>query len=226
MLKIPYICSPFQKTRPETGKPMDYSSKCKSHPWHGINPGSAEEVRAFIEIVPTDTVKYEVDKETGYLSIDRPQKFSNIVPSLYGFIPRSYCSTKMAELTNKALARYDIEGDGDPLDICVLTEKDVTHGDVLVWARPIGGLRLLDNNQADDKIIAVLKNDAVYGDYNDLNELPVEIVRRLIHYFTTYKDIPGETGQRMKFVSIYGSEVARDVINRSFEDYAELVASK
>ncbi len=205
---------------------MDYSSKCKSHPWHGINPGSAEEVRAFIEIVPTDTVKYEVDKETGYLSIDRPQKFSNIVPSLYGFIPRSYCSVRMAELTNKALARYDIEGDGDPLDICVLTEKDVTHGDVLVWARPIGGLRLLDNNQADDKIIAVLKNDAVYGGYNDLNELPVEIVRRLIHYFTTYKDIPGETGQRMKFVSIYGSEVARDVINRSFEDYAALVASK
>ncbi len=226
MLKNPYICSPFQKTRPETDKPMDYSSKCKSHPWHGINPGSAEEVRAFIEIVPTDTVKYEVDKETGYLSIDRPQKFSNIVPSLYGFIPRSYCSSRMAELTNKTLARYDIEGDGDPLDICVLTEKDVTHGDVLVWARPIGGLRLLDNNQADDKIIAVLKNDAVYGGYNDLNELPVEIVRRLIHYFTTYKDIPGETGQRMKFVSIYGSEVAREVINRSFEDYAELVASK
>ena len=205
---------------------MDYSSKCKSHPWHGINPGSAEEVRAFIEIVPTDTVKYEVDKETGYLSIDRPQKFSNIVPSLYGFIPRSYCSVKMAELTNKSLARYDIEGDGDPLDICVLTEKDVTHGDVLVWARPIGGLRLLDNNQADDKIIAVLKNDAVYGEYSDLNELPVEIVRRLIHYFTTYKDIPGENGRRMQFVSIYGADVARDVINRSFEDYRDLIASR
>lgn len=205
---------------------MDYSNKCKSHPWHGINPGSAEEVRAFIEIVPTDTVKYEVDKETGYLSIDRPQKFSNIVPSLYGFIPRSYCSTHMAELTNKALARFDVEGDGDPLDICVLTEKDVTHGDVLVWARPIGGLRLLDNNQADDKIIAVLKNDAVYGSYNDLSELPVEIVRRLIHYFTTYKDIPGENGRRMQFVSIYGADVAKDVINRSFLDYNELIQSK
>lgn len=205
---------------------MDYSNKCKSHPWHGINPGSAEEVRAFIEIVPTDTVKYEVDKETGYLSIDRPQKFSNIVPSLYGFIPRSYCSKHMAELTKKALARFDVEGDGDPLDICVLTEKDVTHGDVLVWARPIGGLRLLDNNQADDKIIAVLKNDAVYGSYNDLNELPVEIVRRLIHYFTTYKDIPGENGRRMQFVSIYGADVAKDVINRSFQDYNELIQKK
>ncbi|MBQ1213555.1 MAG: inorganic diphosphatase, partial [Tidjanibacter sp.] len=68
----------------------------KAHPWHGIDPLSPEEVRAFIEIVPTDTVKYEVDKQTGYLSLDRPQKFSNIVPSLYGFILRTYCSTKMA----------------------------------------------------------------------------------------------------------------------------------
>ena len=176
---------------------MDYSIKCKSHPWHGINPGTPDEVRAFIEIVPTDTVKYEVDKESGYLSVDRPQKFSNIVPSLYGFIPRT----------------------GDPLDICVLTEKDVTHGDILVRAKPIGGLRLLDNNQADDKIIAVLKNDAIYSKYDDIEDLPVQIVRRLIHYFTTYKDIPGETNQRMKFVCTYGAEVAKEVIRRSMEDY-------
>lgn len=152
----------------------------KAHPWHGIDLGdnAPEEVRAFIEIVPTDTVKYEVDKASGYLSLDRPQKFSNIVPSLYGFLPKTYCATNMAELTNKALARMDIEGDGDPLDICVLTEKDVTHGDVIVRARPIGGLRLLDHNQADDKIIAVLKNDAVYGDIKDIDELPVQIVDR------------------------------------------------
>ena len=198
---------------------MDYSIKCKSHPWHGINPGTPDEVRAFIEIVPTDTVKYEVDKESGYLSVDRPQKFSNIVPSLYGIIHRTWCNVKMAELTNKALARLDVEGDGDPLDICVLTEKDVTHGDILVRAKPIGGLRLLDNNQADDKIIAVLKNDAIYSKYDDIEDLPVQIVRRLIHYFTTYKDIPGETNQRMKFVCTYGAEVAKEVIRRSMEDY-------
>lgn len=139
---------------------MDISNSHKAHPWHGIDLGEnvPDEVRAFIEIVPTDTVKYEVDKASGYLSLDRPQKFSNIVPSLYGFLPRTYCSKHMAELTNQALARYDVEGDGDPLDICVLTEKDVTHGDIIVRARPIGGLRLLDHDQADDKIIAVLKN--------------------------------------------------------------------
>ncbi len=205
---------------------MDYSKLHKSHPWHGISLGDnvPEEVRAFIEIVPTDTVKYEVDKESGYLSLDRPQKFSNIVPSLYGFLPRTYCAKKMAELTNTALARYDIEGDGDPLDICVLTEKDVTHGDIIVRARPIGGLRLLDHNQADDKIVAVLKNDAVYGQYNDIEELPLSITRRLIHYFTTYKDIPGETKKRMQFISIYGADVAKEVIKRSMKDYQDLIS--
>lgn len=207
---------------------MDYKLAHKAHPWHGISLGDnvPEEVRVFIEIVPTDTVKYEVDKESGYLSLDRPQKFSNIVPSLYGFLPKTYCSTHMAELTNKSLARMDIEGDGDPLDICVLTEKDVTHGDIIVRARPIGGLRLLDHNQADDKIIAVLKNDAVYGNIRDIDELPTQIVRRLIHYFTTYKDIPGENTQRMKFITIYGVDVAKDVILRSMKDYDELVSGK
>ena len=207
---------------------MNYNNSHKSHPWHGISLGDnfPDEVRAFIEIVPTDTVKYEVDKESGYLSLDRPQKFSNIVPSLYGFLPRTYCSVRMAELTNTALARYDIEGDGDPLDICVLTEKDVTHGDIIVRARPIGGLRLLDHNQADDKIVAVLKNDAVYGLYNDIEELPLNITRRLIHYFTTYKDIPGETKRRMQFISIYGADVAKDVIRRSMEDYQELISKQ
>ena len=204
---------------------MNYNNSHKSHPWHGISLGDnvPDEVRAFIEIVPTDTVKYEVDKESGYLSLDRPQKFSNIVPSLYGFLPRTYCSVRMAELTNTALARYDIEGDGDPLDICVLTEKDVTHGDIIVRARPIGGLRLLDHNQADDKIVAVLKNDAVYGLYNDIEELPLNITRRLIHYFTTYKDIPGETKRRMQFISIYGADVAKDVSRRSMDDYEERI---
>ena len=127
----------------------------------------------------------------------------------------------MAELTTLALARYDIEGDGDPLDICVLTEKDVTHGDIIVKAHPIGGLRLLDHNQADDKIIAVLKNDAVYGAYTDIEQLPKEIVRRLVHYFTTYKDIPGENTKRMVFVNTYGASEARQVILASMEDYAD-----
>ena len=198
----------------------------KAHPWHGIDlgPNCPDEVRAFVEIVPTDTVKYEVDKASGYLCLDRPQKFSNIVPSLYGFLPKTYCDTNMAELTNKVLARYDVEGDHDPLDICILAEKSVTHGDIIVKCIPIGGIRLLDHNQADDKIIAVLKHDSVYGHYTDIDQIPKDIVRRLVHYFTTYKDIPGENTQRMKFISIYNADVAKDVIRRSMEDYEELIA--
>jgi len=200
----------------------------KAHPWHGIDlgPNCPDEVRAFIEIVPTDTVKYEVDKESGYLCLDRPQKFSNIVPSLYGFLPKTYCDTEMAELTNKALARYDVEGDHDPLDICVLAEKSVTHGDIIVKCIPIGGIRLLDHNQADDKIIAVLKHDAVYGHYSDIDDLPKSIVRRLVHYFATYKDIPGDSVKRMEFVSLYGADVAKDVIRRAMKDYENLVSTK
>lgn len=206
---------------------MDIEQTHKAHPWHGIDlgPNCPDEVRAFIEIVPTDTVKYEVDKESGYLSLDRPQKFSNIVPSLYGFLPRTICGPKMAELSNNLLARYDIEGDHDPLDVCVLTEKDVTHGDILVKCHPIGGLRLLDNNQADDKIIAVLKDDSVYSNYTDIEQLPKDIVRRLIHYFTTYKDIPGETMKRMVFVGMYGAAEAKNVILRSMEDYKDYIKS-
>ena len=204
---------------------MDCKYAHKSHPWHGISLGDnvPDEVRAFIEIVPTDTVKYEVDKESGYLSLDRPQKFSNIVPSLYGFLPRTYCSVRMSQLTNEVLGRCDIEGDGDPLDICVLTEKDVTHGDIIVRARPIGGLRLLDHSQADDKIVAVLKNDAIYGHFNDIEELPEGITSRLIHYFTTYKDIHGEKIPRMQFIGKYGAQTAKEVILRSMEDYEELM---
>lgn len=207
---------------------MNRKASHKAHPWHGIDigPDCPDEVRAFIEIVPTDTVKYEVDKASGYLTLDRPQKFSNIVPSLYGFIPQTYCGEKMASLANQALARYDIEGDGDPLDICVLTEKDVTHGDIIVKARPIGGIRLLDHGQSDDKIIAVLKDDAMYENFNDIEQLPKDITRRLVHYFTTYKDIPGDTKKRMIFVSLYSAEEAKQVIRLSIEDYQNLMAKK
>ncbi len=202
--------------------------KHKSHPWHGIDPGGKlpEEVRAFIEIVPTDTVKYEVDKKSGYLSIDRPQKYSNIVPALYGFLPQSYCGPLVAEPTNLAVNRTDIEGDGDPLDICVLTEKDVTHGDILVWARPIGGLRLIDRNQADDKIIAVMRDDLVYEQYRELKELPESVLNRLIHYFTTYKDLPSDKVQRMQLVGVYDSVEAHDVIMRSLKDYDQVIAHR
>lgn len=192
----------------------------KSHPWHGIDlgPDAPEELVCFIEVVPYDTVKYEVDKATGYLKIDRPQKYSNIIPALYGFIPQTHSGNGLARITNEALGRNDITGDNDPIDICVLTEKDITHGNLLVKARPIGGFRMLDRNEADDKIIAVLIDDAVYGNYKDISDCPDAVINRLKHYFLTYKDMPGEK-RGCEIPHIYHHDEAIKVIKATMEDY-------
>jgi inorganic pyrophosphatase len=86
----------------------------KAHPWHGITIGDhiPQEVTVFIEIVPRDTVKYEIDKETGYLKIDRPQQYSNVVPANYGFIPQTFCGENIARLAGKNSGRTIAEGDG------------------------------------------------------------------------------------------------------------------
>lgn len=193
----------------------------KSHPWHGvaIGPEAPDIVTAYIEIVPTDTVKYELDKNTGHLKVDRPQRFSNICPTLYGLIPQTYCADRIADLCAKKTGRPGISGDGDPLDICVLTEKTMPHGDILLRARPIGGLRLLDGNEADDKIVAVMEGDAVYGSWREVEECPHALIDRLRHYFLTYKDAPGSTTRKVEITHLYGAEEARDVINRGSEDY-------
>ncbi|MGL4956040.1 MAG: inorganic pyrophosphatase [Bacteroidales bacterium] len=192
----------------------------KSHPWHGVHLGddAPEIVTTFVEVVPSDTVKYEVDKLSGYLSLDRPQKFSNVAPTLYGFLPQTYSGELVAEFCCEKTGRTDIRGDGDPVDICVLTEKDITHGDLLVRARPIGGIRMLDNGEADDKLIAVLYGDAVFGDYQNITDCPKGILDRLRHYFLTYKDIPGEK-RNCEITHIFGIEEAGEIIRRAMQDY-------
>jgi inorganic pyrophosphatase len=169
-------------------------------------------------MVPTDTVKYEVDKVTGYLKIDRPQKYSNSVPALYGFIPQTYSGDRVAELSREKTGNDQIVGDSDPLDICVLTEKQISHGDILVRARVIGGFRMIDNNQADDKLIAVMNNDALYEDYREISDLPSKVINRLRHYFLTYKDLPGNPAD-VEITHDYGREEAMDLIARSIDDY-------
>ncbi len=198
----------------------------KSHPWHGVDigPDAPERIISFIEMVSTDTVKYEVDKVTGYLRIDRPQKYSNVVPALYGFIPQTYSGEKVAEFAMSKTDKKDIKGDGDPVDVCILTEKDITHGDILVRTIPIGGFRMIDGNEADDKIIGVLYNDAMYGSFRDISELPEVVVDRLKHYFLTYKDLPGSKANT-EITHTYGVEEAHEVIKRSMEDYQHKFSS-
>ena len=194
----------------------------KAHPWHGVSMGdqAPDLVTAYIEIVPSDTVKYEVDKATGFLKVDRPQRFSNFCPVYYGLIPQTFCGERVAELCGARAGRPDMIGDGDPLDICVLTEKSIPHSDILLTARPIGGFSMADGGEADDKIIAVMRDDAVYGTLTDLKECPVTLLDRLQHYFLTYKQAPGSTlHNKVEITSMYGRDEAIKVIHASHDDY-------
>ena len=194
----------------------------KPHPWHGISPGDGcpERLTAYIEIVPTDTVKYELDKTTGYLKVDRPQKFSNVYPTLYGFVPRTYCGESSGAFCEARTGKKGIQGDGDPLDICVLSEKDISHGDILLEAIPIGGLRMIDGDEADDKIIAVLDGDAIFGLWREISQMPPAMLERLKHYFLTYKHAPDSLKPaHVEITHVYGREEAFEVIRRARADY-------
>ena len=193
----------------------------QAHPWHGIaaGPNAPERLNAYIEMVPTDTVKYELDKLTGVLRVDRPQRYSNICPVLYGFVPQTLCAEQVAMLAADRTGRTKMQGDGDPLDVCVLTERPFSHGGVLVDAIPVGGLRMIDGNEADDKIIAVMAGDLAFGDLNDILECPTPLIDRLRHYFQTYKQSPDSTAQVCEITHVYGRDEAHEVIRRSMADY-------
>jgi inorganic pyrophosphatase len=195
-------------------------SVSRPHPWHGISTGRQPPlfVNAYIEITPFDGVKYEIDKESGYLKVDRPQLTSALPPALYGFIPRTFCGTRVGQLSPQSKS-----GDGDPLDICVLSERAINRSEVLVPARVIGGLRMIDRGEADDKIIAVLENDPYWAATMDLPQLSLVLRQRLEHYFLTYKLMPGGANA-VTIDSVYGVEEAKRVIQASLEDYAAEIA--
>jgi inorganic pyrophosphatase len=192
-----------------------------AHPWHGvpIGDGAPEEVMVYVEIVPTDSVKYELDKATGHLRIDRPQRYSSFSPTLYGFLPQTYCGESVGARCAERTGRSQVDGDGDPMDVCVLSERDVSHSGVLLRARPIGGLRMIDGNQADDKLIAVLDGDNTFGHLQDVWQLPPGVLDRLKHYFLTYKQMPGEK-RPVEIPEVYNRAEAHEMVRRSQADYA------
>ena len=194
----------------------------KPHPWHGIDIGkeSPDIIKVFIEIVPGDTMKYELDKESGYLKVDRPQRFSNICPIPYGFVPQTFCDELVGEYCMQKTGRKNIDGDQDPLDICVITERNIPHGNIILDAIPVGGFRMIDGEEADDKIIAVMKGDALHGDTRDIQNVPKHIIERLSHYFLTYKQRPFSDEKReVEITHIYSQKEAKEVIRRSKKDY-------
>jgi inorganic pyrophosphatase len=203
MEKSPHFPAPFYRWRP--------------HPWHGLETGPQppDVVNAYIEITPFDHIKYEVDKATGYLYIDRPQRTSSLPPALYGFIPRTYCGERVKDLSQGAQ-----RGDGDPLDICVVSERPINRSEIFLHAVVVGVIQLLDHDEADDKIIAVLSNDNIYGDIRELDELPEVIVERLQHYFQTYKMIKGQE-QLIKILKVAGQAKAKQIVQAAIEDYNE-----
>ncbi|MEM9554666.1 MAG: inorganic pyrophosphatase [Acidobacteriota bacterium] len=203
----------------------------RPHPWHGleVGPDPPHVVHAYIELTPFDRVKYEVDKTTGYLRVDRPQRTSSQPPSLYGFIPRTYAGRRVGALSP---AR---RGDGDPIDICVLSERPIDRAEVILDARVVGGLQMIDHDEADDKIVAVLSTDYVWARIEEIEQLPEVLVERLRHYFATYKLIPGSradlpeperSAADTSIDRIYGREHAMRVIEAAIADYDEEYGSE
>ncbi len=196
---------------------MTSFSRWRPHPWHGLSPGPSPPslVYAFVEITPFDIVKYEVDKTSGYLRVDRAQRTSSLPPALYGFIPRTYSNVRVAALMPNAR-----EGDHDPLDICVLSERPISRAEVIVQARVVGGVPMIDGGQADDKIVGILLDDPMFGAIRDLEDVPGVLVERLVHYFSTYKLRRPSAGD----VSVgepYGRAHAEAVVAAALDDYRE-----
>ena len=172
-------------------------------------------MNVFVEITPFDRIKYEVDKPSGYLKVDRAQRTSSLPPSVYGFIPRTYAGEQVAALMPGAAA-----GDHDPLDICVLSERPISRAEVLLRARVVGGLPMIDGGEADDKIVAIQRDDPVYGEIEDIEDVPAALVHRLVHYFSTYKR--SDSGESPASVGTpYGRQHAEQVVEAAISDYRE-----
>ena len=178
-------------------------------------------VNCYIEVVPSDTVKYELDKDSGHLKVDRPQLYSNTCPMPYGLVPQTLCAERVAARCNFVTGREDIVGDGDPMDICVISERSIPHGNLFMNARLIGGLRMIDRGEADDKLIAVMKNDPSFGSWRDLSDCPRAFIERLKHYFLTYKQQPGKMSP-CEIAEEYGVEEAQYMIDLAHQDYLEV----
>ncbi len=172
-----------------------------SNIWHDISPKriTPEEFICVVEIPKGSKKKYELDKETGFLMLDRILYTSTHYPANYGFIPRTYGD------------------DGDPLDVlllCAQTLEPLT----LVKAKPIGVISMIDNDQGDEKIIAIPSNDPTYNHYTDISQLPAHIFEEMSHFFTVYKNLENK---QTAVNEVSGRDVAIKVIEKGIADYVE-----
>jgi inorganic pyrophosphatase len=171
------------------------------HMWRDIAPGRTppHEVTAVIEIPAKSRNKYELDKDTGLLKLDRVLYSAVHYPGDYGFIPRT------------------LHEDGDPLDILVRI-NEATFPGCQIDARPIGLLRMLDRGEPDDKVLAVPSHDPFHQDYHDIGHIPQHYLKEVEHFFHIYKDLEGK---RVQILGWENADSARVVIGESIQRYAE-----
>ncbi len=170
-----------------------------SHPWHEVSPGDdiPSSVNAIIEIPKGSKAKYEIDKESGLIKLDRVLFSSVMYPANYGFIPRTYCDDK------------------DPLDILVLCSVDV-YPMSIIEAKVIGVMHMIDNGEQDDKIIAVAKNDMSVNYISDLSELPPHTMKEIVRFFQDYKALERKN---VTIERLFGRSYAYKVIQDGIELY-------
>ena len=174
--------------------------------WHDISKErvNPEDFVVCIEISKGSKNKYELDKETGSLILDRILYTSNHYPHNYGFIPKTYAE------------------DNDPLDVLVICSESIVPL-ALVKCYPIGVVHMIDNGAVDDKIIAICQHDPIYNSYKDISELPVHIFDEIEHFFNVYKTLEGKNTQVM---SCLGKEEAIKIIKKSIDSYQEKFEKK
>ena len=172
-----------------------------SNIWHDISPKriNAEDFICVIEITKGSKKKYELDKESGYLILDRILHTSTHYPANYGFIPRTYGD------------------DNDPLDVLLLCSEQIEPM-TLVRAYPIGVISMIDNGRNDEKIIAIPFSDPNYNMYKDISELPSHVFEEMRHFFTVYKNLENKT---TAVNEVSDRNVAVEVIDKSINDYIE-----
>lgn len=174
--------------------------------WHDIsrNRIKSDDFYAVIEITKGGKMKYELDKETGLLVLDRILYTSTHYPANYGFIPRT------------------LADDGDPMDVLVLSSESLLPLS-LVRCYPIGVIIMNDNGSTDEKVIAIPYSDPTYNGYRSIQELPKHIFEEMQHFFRVYKELENKT---TTVSEVYDAQKAKDVVQSSIEQYIEKILSK
>jgi len=177
----------------------------KNNPWHKVDIGARapDFVNGVIEIPKNTRAKYELDKDSGLLIMDRVLYSSMYYPANYGFIPKTYCD------------------DNDPLDILILSQISVVPM-CIVSAKVIGVMRMIDNEELDDKIIAVAENDMSVSHIDDISELPEHFFKELKNFFEDYKKLENKT---VKIEEFQNGTIAKGIIKQSIQDFEEYIKS-